>query len=72
MACPGCKEALASESGGNLVQGFFWSILFMMAMPFAFVGAFGSYMYLEVRRARARSAQQLDETVPESLPSSEA
>lgn len=68
MACPGCKEALASQSGGDIVQGFFWSILFMMAMPFAFVGAFSGYMYLEVRRARAKAAQQSEQPETESIP----
>ena len=63
LACPGCKEALASEGQGNIVQGYFWSILFMMAMPFALVGAFSGYMYLEVRRARGRqAAEQNDST----------
>ena len=62
MACPGCKEALASEGQGNIVQGYFWSILFMMAMPFALVGAFSGYMYLEVRRARGRQAAEQNDS----------
>ena len=55
-ACPGCKDALSANDneGGNLVAGYFWSILFMMSMPFLLVGAFGGSMYLSVRRARAR------------------
>ena len=54
-ACPGCKEALASEAGaqGEVVRGYFWSILFMMSMPFTVLSLFGAYMYREVRRARA-------------------
>jgi hypothetical protein len=52
--CPSCKAALAGqEGGGNLVQGFFVSIVFMMSMPFLMVGAFSGYMYVLVRRARA-------------------
>lgn len=62
IACPGCKEALASEGHGNIVQGYFWSILFMMAMPFALVGAFSGYMYLEVRRARGRQAAEQNDS----------
>lgn len=54
-ACPGCKEALASSDGGDLVGGFFWSILFMMGMPFAIFGTFAGSMYFAVRRARAAS-----------------
>lgn len=53
LGCPSCKAALASN--GDLVKGFFWSILFMMAMPFTLLGTFSLYMYREVRRARAKS-----------------
>ena len=43
-ACPNCKEALASQTGegAKLKDGYFYSILFMMAMPFALVGT-GTY-----------------------------
>ncbi len=59
-ACPGCKDALAANDnqGGNLVAGYFWSILFMMSMPFILVGTFGGSMYLSVRRARASKPRQ--------------
>ena len=53
-ACPSCKAALGSQDGGgDLVRGFFWSILFMMSMPFAILGGMSSYLYWVVRRARA-------------------
>lgn len=52
LACPTCKAALASN-GGDLVSGFFYSILFMLSMPFLILGGISSYMYLLVRRARA-------------------
>jgi hypothetical protein len=57
-ACPGCKEALASGDGqgGDLVSGFFWSILFMLSMPFLIFGTFCTSMYIAVRRARAAQA----------------
>ena len=57
-ACPGCKDALSANDheGGNLVAGYFWSILFMMSMPFILVGTFCGSMYVSVRRARARAA----------------
>ncbi len=59
-ACPGCKDALSANDheGGNLVAGYFWSILFMMSMPFLLVGSFCGSMYLSVRRARARAAAE--------------
>lgn len=54
-ACPTCKEALASADGdnANMVRGFFWSILFMMSMPFLLVGIFSTVMYRAVKKARA-------------------
>ena len=53
-ACPSCKEALGSSSGGgDLVSGFFWSILFMLSMPFLLLGSFGLYFYYLVRKARS-------------------
>jgi len=51
-ACPSCKEALASD-GGDKIAGYFWSILFMMSMPFTLLGGFSTYMYVLVRRTRA-------------------
>jgi len=52
-ACPTCKNAIAE--GGNaagLVNGYGWSIVFMMSMPFLiFIGVSG-YFYYEVCRAR--------------------
>jgi hypothetical protein len=59
VGCPSCKEALGNSSGGgDLVSGFFWSILFMLSMPFLLVGCFGLYFYCLVRKARlARVAE---------------
>ena len=54
-ACPNCAKGMAEQSdGGDLVAGFQWSILFMMAMPFTILSFFGGYVYLEVRRAKTR------------------
>lgn len=54
LACPMCKAALASDgrNHGDWVGGFFWSILFMLSMPFILLGTFSVKMYLLVRRAR--------------------
>jgi hypothetical protein len=72
IACPSCKQALASqEGGGDLVQGFFWSILFMLSMPFTILGVFSGCMYLAVRRARASQPLPAGKTAqagPNSLP----
>ncbi len=55
-ACPTCKEAVA-ENGGNLVQGYFWSIIFMMSMPFIILASLSTMFYLDVRRARRLQQQ---------------
>ncbi len=57
-ACPTCKEGLAASDPGHqsLVRGYFWSILFMMSMPFLVLGSLASYFYYEIRRARRRAA----------------
>jgi hypothetical protein len=58
-ACPSCKEALAAGTGGgDLMSGFFWSILFMLSMPFLLLGSFGLYFYYLVRRARTAPAAE--------------
>ena len=54
LACPMCKAALASHdrNHGDWIGGFFWSILFMLSMPFVLLCTFSVKMYLLVRRAR--------------------
>src|SRR5262245_32889636 len=60
-ACPNCQESLATGPNAfNLVRGFFWSIVFMMSMPFMILGGLCSYFYWEVRKARARTTQQTE------------
>ena len=53
-ACPTCKDSLASTDPGreNIVRGYFYSILFMLAMPFTIFTAMSAYFYYEVRKAR--------------------
>lgn len=55
VACPTCKEALADSDPAHqrMVAGYFYSILFMMSVPFLLVGSFSGYAYMLVRRARA-------------------
>ena len=62
-ACPNCKEGLAQNDphGQSIAAGYYYSILFMMSMPFAILGTFGSLAYLSIRRARQQAeAQQLE------------
>jgi len=59
MACPTCKDGMvnAGVNHEGMVQGYFWSILFMMSMPFVILAGLCSYFYFEIRRARARGWQ---------------
>jgi hypothetical protein len=54
-ACPNCRDGLSQGPNANLVQGYFFSILFMMSMPFVIFGSLATYWYLLIRRARLRS-----------------
>jgi hypothetical protein len=42
-ACPNCKEAVAAQPSEVLHKGagYNWSVLFMVAMPFALLGTGG-------------------------------
>jgi len=61
FGCPTCKETLAhgDPETANLMRGYFWSILFMMSMPFLILGGLGSYFYYEVCKARRLQASQV-------------
>ena len=56
-ACPNCKEAVAAQPAdvAAITQGYSWSILLMMSMPFTLLGT-GAFM---VARAVKRG------TIPE-------
>lgn len=64
-ACPTCKEGLAQTDphGEAIAAGYYYSILFMMAMPFAILGTFGSLAYLSIRRAVRQQVTQADESM---------
>jgi hypothetical protein len=52
-ACPNCREALGdSPQARGLASGFYYSILFMMSMPFLILGTLGTVFYRSVRRAQ--------------------
>jgi hypothetical protein len=56
-ACPTCKEGLAQNDpqGQSLAAGYYYSILFMMSMPYIVLGTFASVAYYTIRRARQQS-----------------
>jgi hypothetical protein len=53
-ACPTCKDGLAQNDpqGKAIAAGYYYSILFMMTMPYIVLGTVGSLAYLSIRRAR--------------------
>lgn len=68
-ACPLCADNLANDVYGKnptqLGRGFFWSIIFMMALPFVTVGVVAARILI-ARRRRARAASSLPDAVPEA------
>jgi hypothetical protein len=58
-ACPTCKDNLAHDpASANLARGLYYSILFMISMPFLIFGSLCAYFYWEVCRARKRQAHE--------------
>ena len=58
-ACPTCKDNLAHDpASANLARGIYYSILFMISMPFLIFGSLCTYFYWEVCRAKKRQALQ--------------
>ncbi|MCA9119705.1 MAG: hypothetical protein H6822_34335 [Planctomycetaceae bacterium] len=55
FACPTCKDGMAGDPAySSMVKGYFWSILFMMSMPFLVFTSISAYFYYVVSRARAQ------------------
>jgi uncharacterized membrane protein len=65
-ACPTCKEGLAQNDpqGEAVAAGYYYSILFMMSMPFVILGTLGTVFYRSVRRASSeqQSSGEVDST----------
>lgn len=54
QACPLCGDAVENQVGSNaagVMTGFFWSILFMMAMPYVLFGGFTALVVRAHRQA---------------------
>ncbi len=48
-----CAEAVANQAGSDssgMVSGYFWSILFMIGMPFALFGGFTTLVVRAYRK----------------------
>jgi hypothetical protein len=58
-ACPTCREGLADNPAGqSLARGFYYSILFMMSMPFLILGTLGTVAYRSVQKAKVEHSKQ--------------
>ena len=70
-ACPNCKEGLAQNDpqGTSIAAGYYYSILFMMSMPFLILGGVSAYFYYEICRARQAAALPSSAGRPASVPS---
>jgi hypothetical protein len=54
LACPNCKDSLSQNdpTAMGIVQGYFWSIILMLSLPFIVLTSLSTYFYVLVRRAR--------------------
>ncbi len=57
-ACPTCKDGLDQNDPQHqaVAAGFYYSILFMLSMPYVILGSLGYLAYLSIRRAKAQQA----------------
>ena len=55
-ACPGCKDALATEGAMALARGYYWSILLLLLAPFILVGIISFLVYRSYRLKLKSSA----------------
>ena len=62
-ACPTCKDGVAAQ-GTGLAEGFYWSILFMLGMPFSLASGWAFFIWRSLRRG----AEVTNPPVSVSLP----
>ena len=63
LACPTCKESVV-ETQDHLTLGYYWSILFMMAMPFTLIAGWTCMIfYLRKKLKSQMSAAPAIESV---------
>ncbi len=53
-ACAVCWIGPSSPEHDALARGFYWGILFLMAMPFAVAGSIGGWLFYVYRRSHGR------------------
>jgi hypothetical protein len=52
QACPNCKEAVSLQSGeaANQSDGYNWSVMFMLVVPFSMLGTGALAIHRAVKR----------------------
>jgi uncharacterized membrane protein len=57
-ACPTCKDSVAQNDPHyqSMAKGYYYSILFMLSMPFLIVTTFSTFAYRSIKRAEAERA----------------
>jgi uncharacterized membrane protein len=55
-ACPTCKDSVAQNDPQyqSMARGYYYSILFMLSMPFVIVTAFGTFAYRAYKQAEVQ------------------
>ncbi len=53
LGCPTCKDGLSENDPQQqaMAAGYFYSILFMMSMPFLLLATLGGFAYRAIRRS---------------------
>jgi hypothetical protein len=53
-ACPNCKEAVSASDGevASAADGYNWSVLFMLSVPFSLVGTGAFMVHRAVKRGQ--------------------
>jgi hypothetical protein len=49
-ACPTCKDAMVHSNQKGIQLGYYWSIVFMMSMPFSIFGGWMLYIWRVCRQ----------------------
>jgi hypothetical protein len=52
LACPNCKEAVSAQPAqvASMSNGYNWSVLFMLAVPFSMMGTGAFMVHRAVKR----------------------
>jgi hypothetical protein len=62
-ACPTCAEGVAQNDphGQSIAAGYYYSILFMMSMPYLLLTTLGTCAYRLVKKAQTQQAARSNE-----------